>query len=129
MTFEEAIHNIKKWLACINRDDLNCLRVCDSCQNHVDAETLYESLTVIVADAKKKTDEDKQLTKWLEELQERRKQPEQKTGVWLTYTNIPQYMLCKCSACGADILVPYLGKNMIFNYCPNCGAKMEGDLT
>lgn len=56
-------------------------------------------------------------------------QPELKTGVWLTYTNVPQYMLCKCSACGADILVPYAGKNMIFNYCPNCGAKMEGDLT
>ena len=74
MTFEEAIQNIKKWLACINRDDLNCLKVCDSCQNHVDAVTLYESLTVIVSDAKKKTDEDKQLTKWLEELIERRKQ-------------------------------------------------------
>lgn len=56
-------------------------------------------------------------------------QSEQKTGVWLTYTNVPQYMLCKCSACGADILVPYIGKNMIFNYCPNCGTKMEGDLT
>lgn len=55
-------------------------------------------------------------------------QSEQKTNVWLTYTNIPQYMLCKCSACGADVLVPYLGKNTIFNYCPNCGVKMEGDL-
>ena len=76
MIFEEAIHNIKKWLACINRDDLDCLRVCDSCQNHVEAETLYESLTVIVADAEKKTDEDKQLIKWLKELVERRKQPD-----------------------------------------------------
>ena len=76
MIFEEAIHNIKKWLACINRDDLDCLRVCDSCQNHVEAVTLYESLTAIVADSEKKTDEDKQLTKWLKELQERRrKQP------------------------------------------------------
>jgi hypothetical protein len=50
--------------------------VCDSCQNHVEAVTLYESLTVIVADAEKKTDEDKQLTKWLKELVERRKQSE-----------------------------------------------------
>lgn len=73
MEIKEAIQNVKKWLACINRDDLDCLRVCDSCQNHVEAVTLYESFTVIVADAEKKTDEDKQLTKWLKELQERRK--------------------------------------------------------
>ena len=73
MTLEEAIHNIKKWLACINRDDLDCLRVCDSCQNHVEAVTLYESLTAIVADSEKKTDEDKQLIKWLKELQAWRK--------------------------------------------------------
>ena len=76
--------------------------------------------------------DDKNLVK-IEDVERRKKlpptQPEPKTGVWLIYTNIPQYMLCKCSACGADILVPYLGKNTIFNYCPNCGAKMEGDLT
>ena len=73
MEIKEAIQNVKKWLACINRDDLDCLRVCDSCQNHVDAVTLYESLTAIVADSEKKTDEDKQLIKWLKELQEWRK--------------------------------------------------------
>ena len=73
MEIKEAIQNVKKWLACINRDDLDCLRVCDSCQNHVEAVTLYESLTAIVADSEKKTDEDKQLIKWLKELQEWRK--------------------------------------------------------
>ena len=73
MTLDEAIQNVKKWLACINRDDLDCLRVCDSCQNHVEAVTLYESLTAIVADSEKKTDEDKQLIKWLKELQAWRK--------------------------------------------------------
>ena len=73
MEIKEAIQNVKKWLVCINRDDLDCLRVCDSCQNHVEAATLYESLTVIVADAEKKTDEDKQLIKWLRELQAWRK--------------------------------------------------------
>ena len=48
------------------------------------------------------------------------------TGVWLTYTSIPQYMICRCSECGADIFVPYIGDNVIFNFCPNCGAKMRG---
>ena len=48
------------------------------------------------------------------------------TGVWLTYTSIPRYMKCRCSKCGADILVPYVGDNVIFNFCPNCGEKMRG---
>ena len=52
-----------------------------------------------------------------------------KTGVWLAYTSVPGYMFCKCAACGADILVPYTGRNKpIFNYCPNCGAKMKGEM-
>ena len=27
--------------------------------------------------------------------------------------------------CGADILVPYVGDNVIFNFCQNCGEKMR----
>ena len=51
------------------------------------------------------------------------------TGVWLAYTSVPGYMFCKCAACGADILVPYTGRNKpIFNYCPNCGAEMKGEM-
>ena len=121
MTFEEAIQNIKKWLACINRDDLDCLKVCDSCQNHVDAVTLYESLTVIVADAKKKTDEDKQLTKWLEELIERRKQQsERKKGKWIKNDNGTY----SCSLCHSWIPEE---QHYYAQFCLYCGADMRGE--
>ena len=52
-------------------------------------------------------------------------QPERKTGTWIPYDTIPRYVICRCSACGTDILVPCINDKTIFNYCPNCGAKME----
>lgn len=52
-------------------------------------------------------------------------QPERKMGAWMPYDTIPRYVICRCSACGTDILVPCINDKTIFNYCPNCGAKME----
>ena len=41
-------------------------------------------------------------------------------GRW-GYNGIPESMLSKCSVCG------YSCGASTFNYCPNCGAKMDGD--
>lgn len=46
----------------------------------------------------------------------------QKTGYWITQGLSPYEGISRCSACYKtyDIRVE-------FNYCPNCGAKMEGE--
>lgn len=54
-------------------------------------------------------------------------QPERKKGAWMPYDTIPQYVICRCSACGTDILVPCINDKTIYNYCPNCGADMRGE--
>lgn len=46
-------------------------------------------------------------------------EPERPQGEWKE-TDIPESTLCKCSVCNFD-----LGAYS-FNFCPNCGAKMEG---
>ena len=54
-------------------------------------------------------------------------QPERKKGTWLTVEN-PNYSpfdcssekISVCSVCG------YAREQHDFNYCPNCGAAMEG---
>jgi hypothetical protein len=44
-----------------------------------------------------------------------------KKGHWIN-SNVPDSMLVKCEICGFDTGA------CSFNYCPNCGAKMEGYL-
>jgi len=44
--------------------------------------------------------------------------PQSKTGRWIT-SHIPESVLCECSACG------FTCGAYSFNYCPNCGAKMQ----
>ncbi len=44
--------------------------------------------------------------------------PQQSTGRWIN-SHIPESTLCECSACG------FTCGAYSFNYCPNCGAKME----
>ena len=36
-------------------------------------------------------------------------------------------ILHKCSACKDDYRVPTCVGKPIYNYCPNCGAKMDGE--
>lgn len=44
--------------------------------------------------------------------------PQPKLGRWID-SHIPESMLCECSECG------FTCDAYSFNYCPNCGAKME----
>ena len=44
---------------------------------------------------------------------------EVKHGKWID-NKIPNSILCKCSECGFSCGA------YTFNYCPNCGAKMDG---
>lgn len=44
--------------------------------------------------------------------------PQQRTGQWIT-SHIPESVLCECSECG------FTCGAYSFNYCPDCGAKME----
>lgn len=44
-----------------------------------------------------------------------------KHGKWIKPTRVPDSMLDECSICGFDCGA------YTFNYCPNCGARMDGD--
>lgn len=46
-------------------------------------------------------------------------QPEQRTGKWVMNDHIGTFKIFTCSECGWNSEAP-------FNFCPNCGAKMEG---
>ena len=47
-------------------------------------------------------------------------EPERKPGKWIIYTvSMLDGEDCKCSECGQISCAPY------WNFCPNCGAKME----
>ena len=41
-------------------------------------------------------------------------------GRWIKTTRIPDSILAECSVCGFDTGA------YTFNFCPNCGASMEG---
>ena len=41
------------------------------------------------------------------------------------HTNIP---VVECSACGIDFCDIINNHYFMYNYCPNCGAKMDGEL-
>lgn len=43
-------------------------------------------------------------------------QPEQKTGWWIPHRHTDAVLCSECDKCYGDE----------YNFCPNCGAKMEG---
>ena len=52
--------------------------------------------------------------------------PKQRTGKWNDYyTSKKGNDVFNCKLCGATFIVTQGEDNM--NYCPNCGAKMEGE--
>ena len=55
-------------------------------------------------------------------------EPERKTGKWCrhyTRPNVYEDLYWHCSACGYKCGEDYA--NVYYNYCPNCGARMEGE--
>lgn len=55
----------------------------------------------------------------------------QKTGKWIEREivedgkAIEEWQSARCSVCGRYHTTPYLYCFKDFNYCPNCGAKMD----
>ncbi len=47
--------------------------------------------------------------------------PQQRTGRWID-SHIPESTLCECSECG------FTCGAYSFNYCPDCGCSMKGEL-
>ena len=60
-------------------------------------------------------------------------QPEPKRGEWLERDvidepkgkHITQWQSARCSVCGRYHTTPYLYSFTHYNFCPNCGARME----
>ena len=63
-------------------------------------------------------------------------QPEPKRGEWLERDvidepkgkHITQWQSARCSVCGRYHTTPYLYSFTHYNFCPNCGADMRGEL-
>lgn len=56
-------------------------------------------------------------------------EPERKKGRWLPDNNSVYEMRFVCSECHESEVVPTIGFTKykpIWDYCPNCGARMEG---
>lgn len=54
-------------------------------------------------------------------------QPEQKTGRWIEQTDTQNDVYYVCSNCKeAFTLIEGTPTDNLYNYCPNCGAKMDG---
>ena len=53
-------------------------------------------------------------------------QPERKKGKWLECESYYYELHFKCSVCGKNEAMPTRMYKPIWEYCPNCGAKMDG---
>ncbi len=60
---------------------------------------------------------------WLLRRDKNKKEQEPKTGHWIVVPGMNE----QCSKCGKFFPLSYFkGRPFEINYCPNCGAKMEG---
>lgn len=51
----------------------------------------------------------------------------EKVGKWIEVENKWGGLEIRCSECGAQVPRDGWGNAMQCNYCPNCGARMEGE--
>lgn len=68
-----------------------------------------------------------QITAWLRELQERRKEPKRVKGRWIEISSTNHTY--KCSECGRLLVNITDGKNNVSKHYPycHCGADMKGE--
>ena len=83
---------------------------CEDCVSRADVKTFLDKYNFVSYDY---TDED--FVKALPPVY-----PKAKVGKWIE-SHIPESVLVECSECGFSCGAPS------FNYCPMCGAKMEGE--
>lgn len=52
---------------------------------------------------------------------------EDKSGAWENMSEIDSAYVntCRCSACGTTFWIDESPEDANYNYCPNCGAKMD----
>lgn len=50
-----------------------------------------------------------------------------KHSYWITSHPVDVAKEFKCIVCGGLIELPVFTKHCYYNYCPNCGARMDGD--
>ena len=102
MTLEEAI--------------LHCEEVAEI--NEDIAYNIENDNWMAIGKCQKCAEEHRQLAEWLRELKKLREQS--KPGRWIIYTVSPiDGQDVMCSECGQRGCATY------WDYCPNCGAKME----
>ena len=57
-------------------------------------------------------------------------QPKQKTGRWIEQTDTQNDVYYVCSNCKeAFTLIEGTPTDNLYNYCPNCGAKIKSEVT
>lgn len=54
---------------------------------------------------------------------------ERKTGKWIKLDAHAHLADHKCTACGQECYVPTCMGDPMYEFCPNCGAKMDGGQT
>lgn len=50
-----------------------------------------------------------------------------KRGWWMTSHPVDIAKEFKCTACGGLVELPVFVKKCYYDFCPNCGARMDGD--
>ena len=52
---------------------------------------------------------------------------EVRQGEWVVGKDHGEFGEAKCTACGGILLVKWSDRLSEYRYCPNCGARMDGD--
>lgn len=109
----QEFKQIAEWLK-----ELKAYKEQESCEDAISREAMLEYQQYL--HGKMPNEENYKLFEFIKELPS--VIPKQKTGKWniLGYDDPSDVKLYRCSECHMKITLK-------FNYCPNCGAKMEGE--